>query len=144
MLKFKLILDNCMDEGLKDGRMFLLEVLRFLPNQRSFIFSMLFDTVKVQGMRLNTEINELLEELAVLKLSKQIYLESSTSTKTVIDKDSSGSNKTKKNITESDFQLPTLKKFTARNSQPKKFLKSLETISYLQVSVECFIKFYFI
>lgn len=122
-----------MDEGLKDGRMFLMEVLRILPNQRSVIFSMLFDTVKNQGMRLNNEINQLLEELAVLKITKQATLEPFTSTETAIEKDTSKLNKLTKDIPESDLQLPTLKKFTSRNSQPKKFLKSLETISYIQV-----------
>lgn len=131
-----------MEAGLKDGRMFLMEILRILPIQRPVIFAMLFGTVKDQGKKLNQEINQLLEELALLKLNKRASLENlaeTPKTSTIVDNDTSKLNKLK--IPESDLQLATLKKFTSRNSQPKKFLKSLETISYLQVCILYFVIF---
>uniref|UniRef100_A0A915ELL0 HECT-type E3 ubiquitin transferase n=1 Tax=Ditylenchus dipsaci TaxID=166011 RepID=A0A915ELL0_9BILA len=110
----KLILDNCLEEGLKDGRLFLNEILRTMPSQRPAVFTMLYTTVKDQGMKLQEEIKTLLDELAQLKI-KKLALVGETTTKGRDGPPASN-----------------LKAFTSRNSQPKKFLKSLETISFLR------------
>lgn len=125
----------CFDEGLKDGRMFFIEILRILPAQRSAIFSMLYKIVKEQGKLLETDINKLLVELEDVKKSKMFDWEKAKK-KSEIDENIliPGT----KEFTASlmfctgDLHLNTLRDFTKRNSQPKKFLKSLETISYLR------------
>lgn len=123
----------CYDEGLKDGRMFFIEILRILPSQRSTIFSMLYKIVKEQGKLLERDINNLLIELEDVKKSK-IF----DSKKSKIDTDDQKLIPGTKEFTASlifctgELHLNTLRNFTKRNSQPKKFLKSLETISYLR------------
>lgn len=122
--------------------MFFIEILRILPAQRSAIFSMLYKIVKEQGKLLEADINKLLSELNGVKKSKKFDWEKAKKKSETIDNDKVCNKNVlipgTKEFTASlmfctgDLHLNTLRDFTKRNSQPKKFLKSLETISYLR------------
>ncbi|KAI1715517.1 HECT-domain (ubiquitin-transferase) domain-containing protein [Ditylenchus destructor] len=135
----KLILDTCLEEGLKDGRMFLNEILRIMPNQRPTLFKMLYDNVKEQGLHLQEDIKTLLDELAQLKIKKLALASDINSTEPqIIQKPTTSTEALATSVGESAVKdgdalpLSTLKAFTSRNSQSRKFLKSLETISFLR------------
>lgn len=128
--------------------MFFVEILRILPSQRSVIFTMLYKTVKEQGKLLEEDIRALLVELEQLKKNEAMsktdgkltslkpnvsqHVGSVASTSDAAGTCASLSSPTEVAATADAQQLVTLKAFSARNSQPKKFLKSLETISYLR------------
>lgn len=128
----------CLDEGLKDGRNFIVEVMRAFPSERADVFGMLYDKIKEQGMQLFEKIKVLLDELQQdmdkRKLRSIDSVEHMDETAAGDPRPSTSATAATKEDTASDItlQLPTLKEFSARNNQPRRLLKSLETVSYIR------------
>lgn len=139
-LNLQIVLEGvCLDDGLKDGRNFIVEVMRAFPGERSDVFAMLYDKIKEQGLQLYEKIETLLCELKQDMEARKLRSDSTeqmdeTQAVAPVASSSTSTAAVAKEEAASDItlQLPTLKEFSARNNQPKKLLKSLETVSYIR------------
>jgi hypothetical protein len=101
-----------------------------MAEQRPALFEILYDSIKQLGLQLHQQIESLLEEL--IREKKESTKTTETPTDHLQEREASQKPSSSSSSAHEVTLPPALKAFTARNNQPKKLLKSLESISYIR------------
>lgn len=103
--------------------------MRAFTEHRPALFELLYDSIKQLGLELYSQIDALLVELRNEKKESIAEKKSADEPRTSHDVGESISAGTAPHEV---ILPPALKAFTTRNNQPKRLLRSLETVSYIR------------